>query len=73
MNAATIIQGRSIGSAEVERVRILLAEDPFFSTYLRKQGLGLIPVVGLVHSFDVAIQVQSEPENGTTVRLFFTE
>jgi len=28
MNAATIIQGRSIGSAEVERVRILLAEHP---------------------------------------------
>ena len=60
--------GRGISPEALNRIF-----DPFFSTYLRKQGLGLIPVIGLVHSCDVAIQVQSELENGTIVRLFFRE
>jgi len=45
--------------------------DPFFTTRLRARGLGLTPVVGLIHSCPVALQVQSQKGRGTTMRLIF--
>ena len=47
--------------------------DPFFTTRLRAQGLGLTPVVGLIHSCRVALQMLSTEGEGTTVRLCFAE
>ncbi len=47
--------------------------DPFFTTRLRAHGLGLIPVVGLIHSCQVALQVLSQEAQGTTMRLCFEE
>jgi signal transduction histidine kinase len=47
--------------------------DPFFTTRLRAQGLGLTPVVGLIHSCRVALQILSKEGEGTTVRLCFEE
>lgn len=47
--------------------------DPFFTTRLRAQGLGLTPVVGLIHSCRVALQLESKEGEGTTIRLCFEE
>jgi len=47
--------------------------DPFFTTHLRAPGLGLVSIVGLIHSCQTAIQVQSRLGDGTTIRLFFHE
>jgi two-component system, cell cycle sensor histidine kinase and response regulator CckA len=47
--------------------------DPFFTTRMRARGLGLIPVVGLVKSCNVAVHVESSVDRGTTVRLYFGE
>ncbi len=47
--------------------------DPFFTTRLRAQGLGLTPVIGLIHSCRVALQVLSKEGEGTSVRLCFEE
>jgi len=45
MNAETIIQGRSIGSAEVELVRFLLAEHPDWNR--TRLSSGIVRSVGL--------------------------
>ena len=47
--------------------------DPFFTTRLRARGLGLVPVVGLVNSCGASLQIESEPDKGTTVRIYFSE
>ncbi len=47
--------------------------DPFFSTRLRAHGLGLVPIVGLIHSCNIALQIMSVEGQGTTVRLYFGE
>lgn len=50
------------------RRRIL---DPFFSTKAAGRGLGLAEVFGLVRAQGGALQVESAPGRGTTVRVIF--
>jgi PAS domain S-box-containing protein len=44
--------------------------DPFFTTKSAGRGLGLWVVHGIVRSLGGAIQIASEPGNGTTVHIF---
>ena len=44
--------------------------DPFFSTKIRGQGMGLAVVMGVVRAHQGAIAVRSRPGRGTSIRLF---
>jgi CheY-like chemotaxis protein len=45
--------------------------DPFFTSKPNHRGLGLSAVMGIAKSHRAHIDVQSEPEQGTTVRVLF--
>ena len=45
--------------------------EPFFSTKDTHTGLGLTLVYGIVRQFGGTVEVQSQPGQGTTVRVYF--
>lgn len=55
------------GMDEETKARIF---DPFYTTKFMGRGLGMSAVRGIVHVHDGVIQVESEPGEGTTVRVY---
>lgn len=64
------VRDDGIGMDEKTRQRCL---EPFFSTKRQRggSGLGLAMVYGTVERHEGSIEIQSEPDKGTTVRLVF--
>jgi two-component system, cell cycle sensor histidine kinase and response regulator CckA len=56
-----------VGFGAETKVRLF---DPFFSTKFTGRGLGLAAVLGIVRGHRGAIQVESQPGQGTTFRVF---
>lgn len=57
--------GTGIDASAIDRIF-----DPFFTTKFTGRGLGLSVVLGIAHSHGGAIQLESEPTVGTTVRVY---
>ena len=57
--------GCGIGAQDLEKVL-----DPFFSTKVTGRGMGLAVVLGIVRTHEGCIAIKSEPDHGSTFRVF---
>ena len=61
------VRDHGLGISPDARPRVF---DPFFSTKFVGRGLGLAAVSGIVRGLNGAIEVQSEPGEGATFRVY---
>lgn len=47
--------------------------DPFFTTRLRRPGMGLTVMLGIVRRHNGVVFLHSQPQHGTTIRIAFKE
>jgi signal transduction histidine kinase len=47
------------------------AFDPFFTTKFLGRGLGLSAVLGIMRAHNGAVRLETVPDSGTTVHLYF--
>jgi PAS domain S-box-containing protein len=59
------------GGAGMPREIAEKAFDPFFSTKFLGRGLGLSEVLGIMRAHGGAVRLETAPDSGTTVELFF--
>jgi signal transduction histidine kinase len=57
--------GSGIRREDIEKIC-----DPFYSTKFTGRGLGLSVVIGIVCAYDGGITVESQPDRGSTFRIY---
>lgn len=62
------VADNGVGMAEEELTFVC---DPFYTTKGQGSGLGLAAVLGIVHAHRGLMSIQSSPNQGTTVRIYF--
>lgn len=68
MNVYIEVSDTGVGMDEEAREKIF---EPFFTTKSTGYGLGLAAVLSIVEDHKGAIQVHSEPDSGTTIKVLF--
>lgn len=59
-------QGAGVAASDIDRIF-----DPFFTSKFVGRGMGLPMTLGIARTHDAAVQVESEPGQGSTFRMFF--
>lgn len=62
------IADNGCGMSEETQIRLF---EPFFTTKFTGRGLGMSAVLGIVRGHQGAVQIRSEPDRGTTFKIFF--